>query len=579
MKRIVWVAALVIAGLLSMSLALKVVYPRLTATTQPRYGPGAPVELPWRFDGVRYGSRLQVHVRGNAFTPRRWRIIPDDRLTSLTVNGLTVPLDDVPTESLTDWYDGFEIDLSGRLHGDDELTFTLDNTGGPGGLTLRPVVGWRSALLALGMLPWLLALTQIVRLRRLLVGVLCGALVVICAYWGATPWNVRSYDVKFRGETGHLDYVAYVAEKGGLPQPNEGWQYYQPPLYYEGGALAWRWASALSVSPHETLRAYSVFLWLVFLSASAAAIDGAARRAAWVKALAVAGVALWPSGIMAAPRIGNDAAIYAAAGIATWWMVRWWRSGRRLHLAWMSLAIALAFLCKSNAAVLFAAALALVGLRMLRRSRWRRAGAWVDASVLTVIGGAGAALSLGRNVYYWWHGKLSSWLVSNISGLDANLRGPRDVRSFIPLDLPVFLTSPWVDSRDDATGRTNFWNYLLRSALSGEFTFEGDARRAVSLLWGVLLLGLVLLVALGAYRRRPSIRALWRDAPWIVLGLLWLLSILYSRLAYPFPCTGDFRYIFPFLVPLVLACIRRGPTCWALLSLVALSSAAFFLFP
>ena len=112
------------------------------------------------------GNRLHVHVRGNAFTPRRWRIIPDDRLTSLTINGLRVPLDRVPAEGLTDWEHGFEIDLSGWLHGDDELTFTLDNRGGPGGLTLRPVVGWRSALLALGMLPWLLAMAQIVRLRR-----------------------------------------------------------------------------------------------------------------------------------------------------------------------------------------------------------------------------------------------------------------------------------------------------------------------------------------------------------------------------------------------------------------------------
>jgi hypothetical protein len=576
MKRILWTAALAIAGLLGVSLALRLVYPALSATMQLADGRSGPVELPWRFDGASLGNRLQVHVHGNALTPRRWRIIPDDRLTSLTVNGVRVPLDRVPAGGLTDWASGFEIDLSDWLRGDDELTFGLDNTGGPGGLTLRPVMGWRSVLLALGMLPWLLAMSRIVRLRRPLTAVLCGALVVICAYWGATPWKVRAYDVGLRGDTGHLDYVAYVAEKGELPRPNEGWQYYQPPLYYEGGALAWRWAGALSLSRHETLRAYSVALWLVFLAASAAAIDGAVRGARWLKALAVAGLALWPSGIMDAPRIGNDAAIYATAGVATWWMVRWWRSGRRLHLVWMSLAIALAFLSKSNAAVLLGAALVLVALRMLRCSRWRRAEAWVDASVVTAIAGAGAALSLGRNIYYWWHGKLSSWLVANIGGLDASLRGPNDVRSFIPLDVPVFLTSPWVDSRDDATGRTNFYNYLLRSALSGEFAFEGAARRAVALLWGGLLLGLVLLVVLGPYRRRPTSVALWRDAPWIVLGVLWLLSLLCSRLAYPFPCLGDFRYIVPLLVPFVVASVRCGPLCWILLSLVTLTSAAFF---
>jgi hypothetical protein len=197
--------------------------------------------------------------------------------------------------------------------------------------------------------------------------------------------------------------------------------------------------------------------------------------------------------------------------------------------------------------------------------------------MVTAIAGAGAALALSRNVYYWRQGKLSSWLVSNIGGLDASLAASNALRSFIPLDVPVFLTSPWVDSRDDATGRTNFWNYLLRSALSGEFAFDGAARRDVALLWGVLLLGLVILVALGPWRPRPRVASLWRDAPYIVLGLLWLLSILSSRLAYPFSCLGDFRYVVPLLVPFVVGCIRRGPLSWVLLALVTLSSAGFFL--
>lgn len=47
---------------------------------------------------------------------------------------------------------------------------------------------------------------------------------------------------------GHLDYVEYVLDKGTLPLAEQGWQTYQPPLYYVAAALLMK---AVSVSPAE----------------------------------------------------------------------------------------------------------------------------------------------------------------------------------------------------------------------------------------------------------------------------------------------------------------------------------------
>jgi len=575
--RVVTVLALALGGFVSISLALLLFFPQLTATQHLAGGREGGVELPWHFGEVAKGNRLDVRIPFTIFAPRRWTIIPDDRLVSITVDGRPVPLDDVRPGGLTDWDKGFEMDLSPWLHsGDNEVEFTVDNSGGRGGLRLRPLLGWRVVPLTAAFLPWLFGLGVVFRLRRPVVGVLCAALLVLTIYWAATPWIVRSYDVAYRGDGGHFDYVVYVAEHWTLPPSDRGWEFYQPPLYYVGGALALRWARRLGLSELDTLQAYSLSLWLVFLTASAATFQRALGRSKWRTLLATAGLAFWPSSIIHSVRVGNDAALYATAAISTWFMYRWWRSGRRLHLVGMALAVAAALLSKSSAAALVVAAGALLVLRLLRKRHWRHLRRWGDSALAGAIVTIGAVLSVGRNVWLRLHGRVSSWLVGTVGALDANLRVPNTWRYYVPLDVPVFLSSPWVDSRADATGRTNFWNYLLRSAFTGEFKFEGELRADTSIFWGAALLCLLLLLALRLHPLRVRKTVLWREAPWIMLAVAWVASLLVSRAVYPYSCQGDFRFIVPVLVPFILACVRRGRLAQALLSVIVLTSAAFF---
>jgi hypothetical protein len=224
---------LALIGVLAESLSPRTVFPRITGGQQLASGRSGPVSLPWVFREVSNGDRLTVTVAIGWLTPQRWNITPDDSLRSPHIYGQIVPLDTVRPGGLRDWEDGFEMDLSQWLHhGENTLEFTVDNHDGIGGISLRSRPGWGVLLLAASLPPWLLALARLFRLRRSQTLILCLALLVLCFYWAATPWTLRNYDVKHLGETGHLDYVNYVASHAALPRPNPGWEYFQPPLYY-----------------------------------------------------------------------------------------------------------------------------------------------------------------------------------------------------------------------------------------------------------------------------------------------------------------------------------------------------------
>jgi hypothetical protein len=226
--------------------------------------------------------------------------------------------------------------------------------------------------------------------------------------------------------------------------------------------------------------------------------------------------------------------------------------------------------------VLAAALTALLGLRLLLRPR-QRAGLWRDAALAAAVMTCGALLSLGNPLYYYWHGQLDHWLVGNATALPAGLRVPVQVENFLPLDLRRFLVTPWLDPFDAAGQRANFWNYLLRSALTGEFHFATAVSRLVALAWGGLLLALLLVLLAPDGNRRWSRQALWRDAPLWLLGLLWLASLVSLRISVPYSCSNDFRYILPILLPLIVAAARKNHASRSLLLAIALGSPLFFL--
>ncbi|MEJ2418430.1 MAG: hypothetical protein P8Y45_16165, partial [Exilibacterium sp.] len=134
---------------------------------------------------------------------------------------------------------------------------------------------------------------------------------------------------------------------------------------------------------------------------------------------------------------------------------------------------------------------------------------------------------------------------------------------FIPLDIPTFLTSPWVSAWEDKTGRDNFWNYTLRSSISGEFQFSGQAQTWLAYVIGVILLMLVLTGMLYlAFRVKEALTgSFWKVFyspyfPMFLLGFFWMASLLVLRYKYPYSCSNDFRYVLPVILPFVICCAR-----------------------
>lgn len=572
--------AWLLCGLLSITGAMCLLLPRITTVDHLADGSSTqvyPLWLVWA-GGT---NRLDLDLRAGTLTPKAWSVIVNGRLSGLLINGQEAPLAKLLPGKPGEGWHGFVLDTSPWLRpGANHFEFTIENPAATdllhpsGGLSFLPEPGWRLLLMWAGFLPWLLGLSRLFRLRREQVLVLSVALEILCRYCWGTPWNLRSHDVML-ANGGHVGYITYIASHLALPSPTQGWTFYHPPLYYIAGAAAWRLAQWLGLPPPPVLQWLSLSLWLVFLTASAAALRLTLRLSPPLLALATAALAVWPCGVIQSVTIGNDVAFYAAAAVATWFLLRWWRSGSRLWLLGAAGFVAVSLLCKSNGIVLAAALGLLAALRLLHRPDRRR---WTDLAMAAGVVGAGAGLSLAARLYYYWRAELGDWLIANANGLPDSLRVPVRLGDFLflPADWKTFLTTPWLDTFDDATGRANFWISALRSSLSGEFGFVGETARLTALLWGALLMLLVLLPLRSITRctRRQS----WRDAPLLALGLLWPASLLALRIRVPYASSGDFRYILPVLVPFLVGAARSGMPERAALLGMALSSPLFFVF-
>jgi hypothetical protein len=195
------------------------------------------------------------------------------------------------------------------------------------------------------------------------------------------------------------------------------------------------------------------------------------------------------------------------------------------------------------------------------------------------VTGLGFALSFAVRLYYYLHGSINNWFISNVNSLGGSLRVPVDVKSFLPLDIPTFLTQPWLETGNDATGRSNFWNYLMRSSLSGEFQFPGKLHRVLAILMGVVLFALCVsaLHRLAQGLKKRQARQLYVHRPWLLLSLLWIASVAALRLKAPFACSNDFRYVLPVIVPAALYWSGCGTFTKISLASMTLLSVVFFI--
>lgn len=564
-----------LASLLLISVLISLVYPVYQISTVRNGNEQNNVSLPWEFPEPSKNNKLILDIQVGAWTPRVWHITPDDHLKSINVNGKDVDLTSIG-DGVKDYGKGFNFDFSDQLIGNtnNRLIFLFDNNGGPGGINIKPVLSpffWLLVLLSFS--PFIISLSLKFRLLPEQKILIFASLVAIAFYWADTPWTNRTYDVQ--GGSGHYDYIVYIATRLALPSPLDGWTFYHPPIYYLGGAAFWHWADWLNLPKPEFIRVYGLFLWFIFVVSSLGLINYFLKNRYHAIYASSAALLFWPGAVMHSVSIGNDIALYAFSGLSLWFLVRWWNESKRSDLVYMGLCCALAFLSKSSAFALIGACGLLVLWRFFENFKHQFKIRFFDLIIFSFISGAGLVLSFVVRIYYYLNGSIPHWLIANSGGLNGALKVSYDVPAFIPLDIPKFISSPWMSAWDDATGRNNFWNYLLRSSFTGEFQFDGVVQTSIAVIWGVLLLLLIFLLikfALDAQFKK-AIHA-W---PLLLTAGFWILSLIILRIEMPYSCSNDFRYVLPVLVPFVIACALAGGFARQILWGMAITSSLFFL--
>jgi 4-amino-4-deoxy-L-arabinose transferase-like glycosyltransferase len=261
--------------------------------------------------------------------------------------------------------------------------------------------------------------------------------------------------------------------------------------------------------------------------------------------LAVSLFSLWPSAILHAPRLGNDAPFYAFSAVSMALTALWWRHREDRYLVWALLVAGGAMLTKSNGIVLVATIATLVVFTLwIERETSDRAHAWRTAvrAGLASLAAVVPPMALG-----WVRAAMagSDALVGNSATINPALAVPNDLGHYVYVPLDTWLIEPFTDAGDDRKGRTFFLNYFGKTSLFGEFHLGSDpTRHNIAVAISALLVVLVVLLIRGLLRARRH------DALWAIPLLLWLAAAVAFRARYPYSCSGDFRYVLPVLIPL-----------------------------
>lgn len=483
---------------------------------------------------------LAVNVTLGSIHPTRYLIKADNCLQSLRVNGMVV---DERIVKFCDYTVGKVLNLGPYLHGGlNDLRFIVHDDGGKGGIDITAshqdslVLG--EQILFIILLGLLVFLTS----RRLfwsgsLAWIFYGGVFLRYWYLLSTPHYLRGYDTD-----GHIEYIHYVADHFRIPLISQGWEFYQPPLYYFLTAPIvkieeWLGHSAAIVNGNLQLFSLLISVGILGIGFWIGSLLFPSKRQRPTFLLYASLIATCPGIVYLSSRINNDILVQFLSFLFLALILRWWLRGNRRDWFLAFLVLALGILTKSNALPLIGVAwLAL----LVRRIPWREK--------LTLF-----ALSFGMTLL------LTDWLflirllsdrnvamVGNAGNLNGALLLQNSFSHLLGFDPLYVLRHPFNNPWNDDEGRQFFLQYLFRSAFFGEFMFD----RILFLGRSIMLFALISLpLALLGFVRDATSR-FYERLPLLLTPLLLLAAHAAFRLHFPFAPSQDFRYVVLAALPL-----------------------------
>jgi Flp pilus assembly protein TadD len=227
----------------------------------------------------------------------------------------------------------------------------------------------------------------------------------------------------------HLEYIDKVQSTGALPRAGEGWQTYQPPLFYAASALALKLTGASTAAPRArwVLRALTFAGGLALVALVLAAASRIFPLRSDAQALALLFAAFLPMHLVLFHYIGNEAFAAPLVTLSSLIFLKTLSRGpsARDHV-WLGAALGLALLAKFSALLALPPILAVLLGRGVLEGRGREAlrNAALVLGVCGLVSGwhfARVAMSYGHPLVGNWDERLGfAWWQ------DPGLRTPGD---------------------------------------------------------------------------------------------------------------------------------------------------------
>ncbi|AQT59181.1 hypothetical protein [Cellvibrio sp. PSBB023] len=550
--------------------------------------------------------KLEGIAYKNSISSTKLQIIPDDEISSLSINNNLVDISHIPESGRRDYRNGFILDLKDHLkNGENKIEIIFSDTGGMMGINLKSLYAENLNKLMIALMGLTISLLILkARLSFAFKILLIAALFIRLFYFSITPPDTRTHD-----QEEHLEYSEYLAVHWlppALEKATDG-AYFHPPLYYYTGAIVLKITRAFGpISNQEAQRiqqllclAYSmgfVYFGLLLikqflnithsppassvpLQATIASVpvrrskeygkhlnskfiqllsankkpEPALSSCAATKTWAIteqhlfivigAMFVLWPSSVIHSVRIGNDPLLYFLFAAGTYYIARWFSSDGKRDLLIASILTALTTLTKANGEILIAV-IGVIGLAKMIKSR-----EWVYYLKLAIVPGLIVLLSLaitvGPGLLLKLQGKRDQLYIDNINNVSSALRVGNAAQNFVWFDMKTFITEPFTSPWEDEKGRQYFMNYQGKTGLFGEFGYSSMLAKNAAVISSLLAVLMSTYILFGLYHmQREEFK---RQTVILLTGLLLVAGVTYMRMT--FPVNIDFRYILPILIP------------------------------
>jgi len=554
-KKLLIISLISAAVLIAAFFASKVKYEDFTLTDDQ--GQSAAVDFPYKANSPQNNGIYEYKLKGKIYlrflASQTFRIIPDNKVLSITINEKEVSLDKIPEDKKADIRRSFVINLSEYLHnGENSIEIKFLDDGGTIEMKMLPNQTLLYFLSFAFLLFIMFALSKKISLPKRYTFILFLAIVIRILYLSVTDYNVRDHDV-----LAHIDYIKYFVENRAFPPIEKAVSgaFFHPPFYYLSAALVYSGVSYLTNDNtsiiYFSLQALSLLasigfvfygikitrlIFAYFIKNDSSLLQ---KVLPWFCCLLIA---LWPSGIIHSTRISNDPFLYFFFVAALYGWINLYLQVKSKHLFMAVFFTVAAILTKLNGALLIPLAAVLFSLKAISGHILPSKKVAINSIIASVIILAALGFTMYPGIALKAEGKRGHIYITNMgSGLVVGNK----LENLLWLDIKTFVNEPFTSPWEDKYGRQYFPNYMGKTALFGEWGYNGVAMHNIAVAMSIIALAMFAIFIIFLFK--IPIKDLKILLPILLILFFLLCGVTHTRIT--FPVNIDFRYILPAIIP------------------------------